>query len=899
MILLQGFSGYYVFKLGVTDNILRSKVEPVERDMLKRGGGESSNLAHQANDRADADTHDKGPPDLYDGESLETMLEHLGIKAACALRSKESISAIKRATTSHCKSLIANISCQIQGGSFYPRRLQSYCPSNGKVRGKLIGCFVDSREKRILRGHATQLKRNTPIICGDICYQRGYVYAGVQFGKECFCGNEELSLKLKVSETLCGMPCTGDASVMCGDYLHMNIYETGLAKFVPRALSKPSSEGEDTVRIAFILTVNGRAIRQLKRLFKALYHKNHYFFIHVDSRQDYLYREVLQLEEQFPNIQVSRYRLSTIWGGASLLTILLHCMKQVLEISSWDWDFIINLSESDYPIKTNTELVRFLTSNRERNFLKSHGHDTNKFLQKQGLDRTFLECETHMWRIGERRLPFGIRVDGGSDWLCLNRKFVDYVVNSRDQLVRGLKKIYSYTLLPAESFFHTVLRNSEFCQTFTDNNLHVTNWKRKLGCKCQYKHIVDWCGCSPNDFTPSDWPKLEASASRNLFFARKFEAVINQAVISQVDAWLYNSYYSSTPGLESYWENRYHHDDRPSVSIDPSLTLYHSAARLSSRTVSQLTGSKKETCHLYPSAVLQATSYHVNDEFKGLLVQYVSNIDSEATFQMETWIFPHAKYRPPFDKTVYRIINIEVGYDFDVKEQVFRNFGSPIGPNNDITVVTRWTGSSDGVEEEEGSVQQPLLILTDPVGTKVAAVITLESGEQVVSHKFDLQNPLLPGPWTVRVVVDNVVIATHMFLILPLQFINGRQISIKEARMLHKGPTGPYTDDEASMRLQSYPGNSSAMEVAIAHSQLYGPLLSNWIDELVSRFFTIQDTCYIPSVHVPDCVRTSLEPCAETSWSSMSPDPKSELGDINIESGRIEDPYRLGNNDFR
>lgn len=44
----------------------------------------------------------------------------------------------------------------------------------------------------------------------------------------------------------------------------------------------------------------------------------------------------------------------------------------------------------------------------------------------------------------------GVRVDGGSDWLCLNRDFVNYVVNSRDQLVTGLKKVYSYTLLPAE-----------------------------------------------------------------------------------------------------------------------------------------------------------------------------------------------------------------------------------------------------------------------------------------------------------------------------------------------------------------------------------------------------------------------------------------------------------------
>lgn len=60
-----------------------------------------------------------------------------------------------------------------------------------------------------------------------------------------------------------------------------------------------------------------------------------------------------------------------------------------------------------------------------------------------------------------------------------------------------------------QSFFHTALRNSEFCGSYVDNNLHVTNWKRRLGCKCQYKHVVDWCGCSPNNFKTEDWPRLQ------------------------------------------------------------------------------------------------------------------------------------------------------------------------------------------------------------------------------------------------------------------------------------------------------------------------------------------------------------------------------------------------------
>jgi len=47
------------------------------------------------------------------------------------------------------------------------------------------------------------------------------------------------------------------------------------------------------------------------------------------------------------------------------------------------------------------------------------------------------------------------------------------------------------------------------CSTFVKTNLRVTNWNRKLGCRCQYKHIVDWCGCSPNDFLAQDIPRLK------------------------------------------------------------------------------------------------------------------------------------------------------------------------------------------------------------------------------------------------------------------------------------------------------------------------------------------------------------------------------------------------------
>lgn len=82
-------------------------------------------------------------------------------------------------------------------------------------------------------------------------------------------------------------------------------------------------------------------------------------------RQEFMFREVSKLSTKLPNLRVMKTRFSTIWGGASLLTMLLAAMKELLEMSDWtDWDFVLNLSESDYPVKTQKELVEFLTNNR-------------------------------------------------------------------------------------------------------------------------------------------------------------------------------------------------------------------------------------------------------------------------------------------------------------------------------------------------------------------------------------------------------------------------------------------------------------------------------------------------------------------------------------------------------
>ena len=55
-----------------------------------------------------------------------------------------------------------------------------------------------------------------------------------------------------------------------------------------------------------------------------------------------------------------------------------------------------------------------------------------------------------MWRVADRQLPPDIIIDGGSDWIVINRNYSRYLVTTNDSFLNGLKKYYQYSLLPAE-----------------------------------------------------------------------------------------------------------------------------------------------------------------------------------------------------------------------------------------------------------------------------------------------------------------------------------------------------------------------------------------------------------------------------------------------------------------
>ncbi|KAM7034552.1 sialate:O-sulfotransferase 2 isoform 1-T2 [Acridotheres tristis] len=96
-------------------------------------------------------------------------------------------------------------------------------------RARYIGCYEDNTRQRTLRGMSFfDYKKMTVFRCQDNCAERGYLYAGLEFGAECYCGHKIQASN--ASESECNMECKGERSNTCGGINRLSIYRLELAQ---------------------------------------------------------------------------------------------------------------------------------------------------------------------------------------------------------------------------------------------------------------------------------------------------------------------------------------------------------------------------------------------------------------------------------------------------------------------------------------------------------------------------------------------------------------------------------------------------------------------------------------------------------------------------------------------
>jgi hypothetical protein len=139
-----------------------------------------------------------------------------------------------------------------------------------------------------------------------------------------------------------------------------------------RKSNEPSQIPSSDIRIFYFITLHQHP-QLVQRLIYSLQHPNHFFALHLDANApDSMLADLQRLIIPFPNVYIVPNRVEVVWGGFSMVQVLLNAIEVALQLNDRAaesasatggtgatastgglFDYFINLSESSYPLKSD------------------------------------------------------------------------------------------------------------------------------------------------------------------------------------------------------------------------------------------------------------------------------------------------------------------------------------------------------------------------------------------------------------------------------------------------------------------------------------------------------------------------------------------------------------------
>lgn len=271
------------------------------------------------------------------------------------------------------------------------------------------------------------------------------------------------------------------------------------------------------VTIAYFILVH-RFPEQFKRLFKALYHPENHYLIHLDKKIGVsIYEDIEDFLTNFPNTYILESE-NVIWGGYSMVQAELNGMKYLLKLNL-AWDFFINLSGQDYPLKSQKIIREYLTKNQGSNFIKIANQITVRPETMNRIENYFVETDNGFSGIPYKRVYLKDVIPYiGGQWMILTRGCCEFICNSEE--VKKFEDYYLNTLIADESFFQTVLMNTSFDGKLINDDKRAIIWIPDGDIKLR-----------PKTFTEDD---IKFLLEGDNLFARKFDDNIGNNIIDNM-----------------------------------------------------------------------------------------------------------------------------------------------------------------------------------------------------------------------------------------------------------------------------------------------------------------------------------------------------------------------------
>lgn len=134
----------------------------------------------------------------------------------------------------------------------------------------------------------------------------------------------------------------------CDTFIHDQGYE----------MSATSGE-ERNFPLAFSIRMHD-SVAQAERLLRAIYRPHNVYCIHIDRASAAIVQTAMRsIVSCFPNVFISSLYEDFVYRSFSPVKADLQCMRQLLS-TGVSWQYYLNLAGTEYPLRTNLELVRVL-----------------------------------------------------------------------------------------------------------------------------------------------------------------------------------------------------------------------------------------------------------------------------------------------------------------------------------------------------------------------------------------------------------------------------------------------------------------------------------------------------------------------------------------------------------
>ncbi|XP_069339418.1 beta-1,3-galactosyl-O-glycosyl-glycoprotein beta-1,6-N-acetylglucosaminyltransferase 3 [Eulemur rufifrons] len=215
----------------------------------------------------------------------------------------------------------------------------------------------------------------------------------------------------------------------------------------------PLSKEELDFPIAYSMVVHEK-IENFERLLRAVYAPQNIYCVHVDEKSPDTFKEAVRaITSCFPNVFIASKLVPVVYASWSRVQADLNCMEDLLQ-SSVPWKYFLNTCGTDFPIKTNAEMVQALRMLNGRNSMESETPTKYKTLRwKYHYE---VKDTLHITSKKKDPPPNNLTMFTGNAYMVASRDFVQHVLKNpkSQQLIEWVKDTYS----PDEHLWATLHR---------------------------------------------------------------------------------------------------------------------------------------------------------------------------------------------------------------------------------------------------------------------------------------------------------------------------------------------------------------------------------------------------------------------------------------------------------